>query len=389
MINLPLKFPTAATLQNELPPNILNQRENSIACVKDLESHLDFLARIDLLLQYGSSLCGILHSNNTNKRINEELIICLVNTAFFYREVSLDIMQRAYGSERTDGAWSTGGSYLRKGLGLLHFTSNWIISSAVIENKQSMCTLVEDMMAEIRLLQQIGIVVLSLSKLRTKMYKNQRDAVLDFQEEDLKNLAASSTLYAKLVIGCLDTALTCNHGTIINNPLFAYLNCLTFLLLSLDEYTKDETGISIGMIEQSANYVSKIVSKSQLGDPLLSRNRKRDKLKNALHKRPFQNCIGSTSTVPWIQRDKERNLLPLLQETLDDFLLPLIFLLRYRYRQTNDKVNFKPVENEESSLRKLLPRGKAPDVQFEYWSFDRQTCKLAPKPESSSDDGYY
>ncbi|CAR26209.1 hypothetical protein ZYGR_0H00160 [Zygosaccharomyces rouxii] len=388
MVELPLRFPELETLQNALPPNVLNQRENSVTSVNKLEGHLDFLARIDVLLDYSSSLCGILYHDDSSEILNQELIICLVDIAFFYREVSLDVMQGAYGSERTDGAWSTGGSYLRKGLGLLQFALNWILSSAAIADEQSMCSLVEDMIAELKLLQQIGIVVLSLSKLRTKMYKDQRDAVLDFQEQDLKDLAANSVLYSKLVIGCLDTALKCNRGTIINNSLFAYLNSLSFLLLSLDEYNKDETGVAIGMIERSVYYISKIVNKSQLSDPLLSRNRKRDRLKNALQKKPFHPGTGS-STVPWFRKDKDQNLLPLLQETLDDFLLPLIFLLRYRYRQTNDKVNFKSVEDEESNLRKLFPQGKAPDIQFENWSFDQRTCKLAPKPESSSGGRYY
>lgn len=387
MVELPLRFPQLETLQHVLPPIVLNKRENSVASVNNPEEHLDFLTRIDVLLDYGSSLYGLLCGSENHESLNQELFTCLVNTAFFYREVSLDVMQEAYGSERTDGAWSTGGSYLRRGLGLLQFTLNWLLSSVALSNKASMCSLVEDMMAELRLLQQIGIVVLSLSKLRTKMYKDQRDAVLDFQEEDLKDLASVSVLYAKLVIGCLDTAFNCNRGTIINNALFAYLNSLSFLLLSLDEYNRDETGVAIGMIERSIDYVSKIVNKSQLNDSLLSKIRKRDKLKNVLQKKPFQHDAGSGS-FPWIRKDKDQHLIPLLQETLNDFLLPLISLLKYRYQQTNDKVNFKSIEGEESKLRKLFPRGKAPDIQFQSWWFDQRSRKLAPKPESSS-GGYY
>lgn len=390
MIELPLRFPELSTLQQVLPPNVLNQRENSVACVSRSGGHLDSLARIDVLLDYGSSLYNISCKDGSNSNLNQELLICLIDTAFFYREISLDVMQRAYGSEKTDGAWSTGGSYLRKGLGLLQFTLNLILSSSIsIDDKGTICSLVQDMMGEMRLLQQIGIVILSLSKLRVKMYKDKKDAVLDFQENDLKDLATNSVLYAKLVIGCLDTALRCNHGTIINSSLFAYLNSLIFLLLSLDEYNKDETGIAIGMIEKSADYISKVVDKSQLNDRLLSRNRKRDKLKKAFHKKPFQHDNIGSSGFPWIRNDRDQHLLSLLQETLDDFLLPLISLLRYRYRQTNDKVNFRPIENEESSLRKLFPRGKAPDAQFDNWSFDQQSCKFAPKPKSSSGGGYY
>lgn len=361
--------------------------------VTNWKEQLDLLARIDLLIEYGSSLYEMHTRGNPSSTFSEELVICLVDAAYLYREVSLDVMQRAYGSEKSDGAWSTGGTYLRTGLGLLQFISHWLSSSEVtVPNKQETCNLVNDMMEELKVLQQIGIVVLSLSKLRANFYKDRKDAVLDFQEDDLKDLATNSVLYSKLVIGCLDTASTCKQGASINNALFAYLNSLCFLLLSLDQYQRDECGTAIGMIEQAVKYVSKIVSKSQLDDPLLSKKRKRDVFRDALHKTPFSHDrtamrgVGTSGPIAWVKRD--RPLLPLLQETLEDFLLPLIFLLRYRYRQTNDKITFQPVEQDESTLRKLYPRGKAPEAQFERWVFNERAHRLAPERKSSS-GGYY
>ncbi|AQZ10879.1 YGR122W [Zygosaccharomyces parabailii] len=391
MVEVPLQFPPPEGVQEELSPSMLVQRDNSVMSVTAWEEQLDLLARIDLLTEYASALYELNESGNLTSSLSQDLLVCLVDTAFLYREVALDVMQRAYGSDKAEGAWSTGGSYLRMGLGLLQFAANWLSPSSLeLSHKQEMCGMINDMMDEIKLLQQIGIVVLSLSKLRAKFYNDQKDAVLDFQEEDLKDLAANSVLYSKLVIGCLNTAATCKQESSINNALFAYLNSLCFLLLSLDHYQRDDCGIAVGMIEHAVKYISKIVTKSQLDDPLLSKRRKRDILKNALHKkahpRAGTSSRGVTGPTTWLK--KEKPLLPLLQETLEDFLLPLLFLLRYRYSQTNDKISMQPVEHDESTLRKLFPSGKAPNAQSEHWIYDRRARSLTPERVSSI-GGYY
>lgn len=71
-------------------------------------------------------------------------------------------------------------------------------------------------------------------------------------------------------------------------------------------------------------------------------------------------------------------MMPLLKSSLDDFVIPLTILLRYRYQTTNENYSFKTVETDVSKLKELFP-GKI----VRYWrhcmEFPRWTsyiCRL-------------
>lgn len=386
-------------------PDVVIQRNNSIAAISDEKSRFDWLTRIDTLIEYASSLCSIVQNDSTTEEdkynFKYEIAVSLINAASYNQDISLDMMQRAYGLPMSDAIWSKSGIYLKRGLGLIQWVEQQFSSSFTQETSNKLFKVLNEVSLEFEFLQQIGIVVLSLSKLRSKVYKNQRDAVLDFQEEDLRDLSSNSVLYAKLVIGCYETALKCSNdeGSIINKPLIIYLNSLMFLLLSLDQYSKNQCGIAIGMIEEAIASLSKIVPKSQLNDSILSKKRKRDILKNAFHKKTSSSSSSNNNidllhpsfTFP-SRKSKNHQLLPLLRETLDDFLIPLSLLLNYRYQQTNEKLTFQPVEKDESSLRKLFPRGKAPELRGSQWIFNHDLLKLQEidiSISSPNSHGYY
>ena len=48
-------------------------------------------------------------------------------------------------------------------------------------------------------------------------------------------------------------------------------------------------------------------------------------------------------------------MMPLLKSSLDDFVIPLTILLRYRYQTTNENYSFKTVETDVSKLKELFP----------------------------------
>lgn len=319
-------------------------------------------------------------------------------------------MERAYGTPMATPMWSTSGKHLRKGLGLLQFVMSPSSCGAVdcipTEARAKFFKLINEMVLEFQFLQQIGVVVLSLSKLRARVYRDQRDAILDFQESDLNELSNNSLLYARLVIGCFDTALKRENdtGSIINKPVLSYLNGLIFLLLSLDQYSKDECGVAVGMIDLTISYLQRIVPQAQLSESVISEKRKkRDILKSAFQRSKYKSSTATTintnSFKVWSKKSKKNQLLPLLKETLDDFLVHLTILLRYRYIQTNEKLTFKPVERKESVLRKKFPRGTSPALQGSEWIFDPSSLsfqELATAPNSgtvkdsnSDSNGYY
>lgn len=400
---LSLKYPEALEgLENCPSAEIVLQRNECLRAVADAKGALDWLSRIDLLLNYAGALLQLLQdsSGSAVSSLATDLVITLLNASGYYQEISLDTMERAYGTAMATSMWSTSGLYLRKGLGLLQFTLAPPISDITSCLSQTLklriSSTINEMIMEFQFLQQIGIVVLSLSKLRSRVHKERKDAMLDIQEGDLNDLSRNSLVYAKLVIGCLETSSRYSNdcGNIINKSGMAYLNSLIFLLLSLDQYSKDECGVSVGMIDMSISYLQKLVPKSQLeASLLLEKRKKRDILKSAFQKNEIKNKTIRTSLDIWSKKSKNNQLLPLLKLTLDDFLIQLAILLRYRYVQTNEKLSFKPIVSDESTLRKLFPRSVASELQGSEWVFDRETRSLqevstTPYTETNANDYY-
>lgn len=375
------------SFSDELPkwlegkPELLAARN---ACVTAVEGERgDVLSWIDVVMEYVGELLGL--DDGEQLELGREVTVGLLNVAFWDQEVSLEVLERAYGSPSADSAWATSGVYLKRGVGLLQFVEQRYVQGFPAGESQKWFGLVNNLKLELQFLQQLSVVVLSLSKLRSKVYKDHRDAVLDFQDQDVAELATNSSLYAKLVIGCLDTAARCSSSSIVNRPLLSYLNSLIFLLMSLDQYSQDQCGVALGMVEQAGRYLSRVVDQGRLSDSILARKKKTDFLKNAIGRR----TRDSGKTLRWIRRSKKEELIPVLALTLDDFVIPLFHLLRYRYRQMNEKMAYQVVETDEAVLRKLFPRGKAPELKGSEWFFNRETSRLQEVVASVTTTGYY
>ncbi|QLQ82459.1 hypothetical protein HG537_0H02210 [Torulaspora globosa] len=341
----------------------------------------DVLSRIDVLLEYVGKILGL---EVVEQTLEYEIVVAVVDAAFLEQEISLEMLERAYGSPLAESAWESSGGCLKRGVGLLQFVEQEHVRAFDSETRQNLFKVINTLKLELQFLQQMSMVVLSLSKLRSKVYSGRRDAVLDFRDQDVAELATNSLLYAKLVIGCYDTAMKCSTSCVVNKPLLSYLNCLTFLLMSLDQYSKDQCGVAVGMVEQAIRYLSQIVPADRLSDSILASRKKTDFLKNAIGKR----TKNPRKTLRWISRSRKEELIPVLALTLDDFVIPLSQLLRYRYRQMNEKLAYQKVESDEANLRKLFPRGKAPELKGSQWFFNRETSRLQ-EATGASTTGYY
>lgn len=369
---LPIELPGRAPAVVEGKPEVVAARN---ACVSAIGNDGgDVLARIDVLLEYAGEILGL---EGAEQALECEVAVAVVDAAYLEQEMSLEMLERAYGSPLADSAWGSSGACLRRGVGLLQFVEEHVRAG------QELFRLISTLKLELQFLQQMSVVVLSLSKLRSKVYSGRRDAVLDFRDQDVAELATNSLLYAKLVIGCYDTATKCSASSVVNKPLMSYLNCLTFLLMSLDQYSKDQCGVALGMVDQAIRYLSQIVPADRLSDSILATRKKTDFLKNAIGKR----SKNPRKTLRWIRRSKREELIPVLALTLDDFVIPLSQLLRYRYRQMNEKLAYQRVETDEAALRKLFPRGKAPELKGSQWFFNRETSRLQEAAAPST--GYY
>ena len=155
-------------------------------------------------------------------------------------------------------------------------------------------------------------------------------------------------------------------------PLSLYLEALTFLFMSLDCYKNDKCGEAIGMLEAASCSLSNgLISKKQL--KLIQDSKKaKEKLVSRFKEIKTEGSKLRTKMNPFKKSDSraEAGLHPFLQSTLEDFIIPLIMLLQYRYVRANDKVFFQPVVTNKEELKGSWPQGMTPELAGTNWIFD-------------------
>ncbi|CCF57223.1 hypothetical protein KAFR_0C02300 [Kazachstania africana CBS 2517] len=359
---LPLKYQNLEKSEGGYSSELKLARLNA----KDIlnKDQLDDVTKIEICLDYASKLLvERWGAENMSLNIEQDLYICLLNCSYYYRCIAIDMLDKAYELvSPSNTIWATAGQYLKKGLGLLQFLEE--ISQAFSLEAKFHDYLIQ-LISEFKLIQQLAILMLSLSKLKSKL-SNPESNALDLQSNQLKEASSTSFFTAKLCIGCFDSTLQLKQSDIISRPLRNFLESLSFLLLSMDQFRNDESGVAIGMLEESINILSQIVPRSQLTATILDKShdskstKDRFLKKNKLLKNTLQHKMTNLKV-------SSVELLPFLNEALSDFLIPLIGLLRYVYKHTNENLFFKPIENNPVVLKKLFPKGKTPDVDGIRW----------------------
>ncbi|SCV06044.1 LANO_0H20868g1_1 [Lachancea nothofagi CBS 11611] len=376
---LPLEIPPDV----ELPPGLSLARQAAAHAIENSPTSSP-LQKFDILLHFVNELLKS-GSESTDSLLEENVCIVVINMAYYYQQVTERLIKKAY-TEDSKEAWGNSGLYNKKSIGLLRY----LIDSG-IANTTKYLGLVETFTKCWTLSQQLSIVMLSLSKLKSricgnntgqeskKSSSNRYDRLLEFQESDLKDLATSSLLYARLCIGCRDscTELTSTSVGAACHPLTQYLDTLTFILLSLDRYKNDECGASIGMLEAATECLSHgLITSKQL--KLIQES---TKLKTKMALKLIELKSESSNLRSKFKIFKKNDfagkpeLHPLLRSTLEDFIMPLMMLLHYRYVKTNDKVFFQPIIRDREELVKGWPHGKTPDVTGTSWAFDGEQLR--------------
>ncbi|CEP60327.1 uncharacterized protein LALA0_S01e08174g [Lachancea lanzarotensis] len=393
--NLPLDI----TQEDSLPANLVVLRnEAAITAVNNCNSSL--LNSFDVHLQFASALLKY-GTETSSSHFDELQCKVITNMAYFLQQIAEGLAQKAF-TEDSKEAWASSGLYNKNAIGLLQF-----LRRLDLANSPQSLGLVQTYMKCWTISQQLGVVMLSLSKLRSRICdtpntnggvnsaknsSNMRyDRLLEFQESDLKDLAKSSLLYARLCIGCRSACsqLANTHVSSACEPLIQYLDALTFILLSLDRYKNDDCGSAIGMLEAATDCLSTgLITSKQL--KLIQETRK---LKHKFSAKWNELKSESTSIKAKINPFKRKNdskptgLHYFLQFTLEDFIIPLMILLHYRYLRTNDKVFFQPIVRDRQKLLNTWPQGKTPDLVGTTWIFDGE--KLREEINHGAGSEYY
>lgn len=371
---LPYKLSNSSKITTSIPNELVLLRNACITSSDSSSSKVDIITCIDIWLKYANGLLTYRSQiGNAAALVEEEIVTALINVATFYQDIGVETLHRAYeSSQPSNSLWTTSGTYLKRGLGLISFLKKTCKIGTTNDDKEiQVLDLTNQLSLEFQLLQELGIIILALSKLRSKVSK---DAVVDLEPQELKDLGKSSVFYAKLCIGSYNTALQCQGGRIVDGLFLNFLQSLIYLFLSINQYNIDECGIAIGMLQESIKKLLSIVPNSQLKElDILSSTdttRKRDLIKIAFKRkmhastskkqRIFQKAVSFSS---------KNDMMSLLRSSLDDFIVPLTILLRYRYQRTNENYSFKTVENDVDKLNELFPRGKSSDFQGTEWSF--------------------
>lgn len=390
--DIPIPFDDNSVIVTSFPSDLRYLRQNAVNIVKKTTaatnkninlslnisgkgSHkIADLSKADILLEYANGLTFFTKNHFTSLELQNEIITCLINVGFFYQNVALDMLQNAYESSLndSDNLWITSGTYLKKGLGILEYLKSVIPNFIDIDLFKRLSEMIE----EYKLIQQLGILLLSLTKLKRSL-SNGSGNQLDLQTKDLKEVSSTCFFYSKISVGCLETCIQLGKGRVINNTLKDYLQGLIYLLLSMDQFRNEQCGVAIGMLEQSINSFSNIIPRSALTSIVLSTskiklkpiNRMKSSFKSTLLK-ARQTSKSTTRNDTHHTNNNNNNLLPVLNDTLENFIVPLISLLNYVYHHTNDKLFFQPVITSEFELKKFVPKGKSPQLEFLPWWFN-------------------
>ncbi|SCU94853.1 LAME_0F09604g1_1 [Lachancea meyersii CBS 8951] len=389
-------LPLEISQKDELPPDLSLLRKNAVLAVEQghnssllnsFDVHLHF---VNVLLRYNSEA--------PSPVLEDLACVAITNMAFFLQQVGEQLIQKAF-TEDSKEAWASSGLYNKKAIGLLQLLNNLEIA-----NSTHSLSLVQTYTKTWTLSQQLGVVMLSLSKLQSRVFgsttkdskylkKNSSaryDRLLEFQESDLKDLAKSSLLYARLCIGCRSSCsqLANTSAATACEPLIQYLDSLTFILLSLDYYKNDDCGVAIGMLEAATDCLSGgLITSKQL--KLIQETRKlKDRFSAKWNELKSESTGMRSKLNPFKKQSspEQPGLHPFLQSTLNDFIIPLMMLLHYRYTKTNDKVFFQPIVRDRQTLRNSWPQGKAPEVAGTIWVFDGDNLREAG--ESAGNDYY-
>ncbi|CCK68534.1 uncharacterized protein KNAG_0B00870 [Huiozyma naganishii CBS 8797] len=363
---LPLQIPRNLSSIESLSPNAAYLRDQVRNLLMGKDAGIDALLGLETLISYANEIFPFI---NSDVNLETEWLSVMIDIAFFYGDLALMLMQKAFNKTESGSIWSSSGEYLKKGLGILQFCE----SNVSEKPDHRLLNLIIEMSFEFQILQQLGVIMLSLCKLRNSL-SNEQSTELDLQTNDLKESTSASLFYSKLCIGCHDTASQIKqiHMLAQKREVMSFLEGTAYLLLSLDQFRKDEIGTATGLLHQSVNCYSHFVPRTKFTSTVLSTPKApmatKEKMRNKMHN-TFLKTKQKANLLPFKARADNNKVSEIINDVMDTFLIPLVILLDYVFQQTNSKLFFQPVEKDSAVLKSLLPGGVKPDLKGIEWVF--------------------
>ncbi|CDO92513.1 unnamed protein product [Kluyveromyces dobzhanskii CBS 2104] len=354
----------------ELPPDVeLSRLQCNSSITSDSQLIDANLRHMGKLLEFCQ--CHSYHGSD----LSEQIAVSALNAAYGFEQLAQQIRENAYRSESLDTQqWQASTNYNKKAIGILHFVAS---VASVPNSTLAQC---EQYRSLYQLDQQLSMVLLTISKMRTRLYPDAKDKyskLLSFQNSDIQELSKVATAYAKLSIGCSNVCTSLQlsmqgspHFTSQIRSMQHFLDSLSLTLLSIDKFDhSDDPSTAAEMIDAAIVHIKPILSKEQLN--LIQNNKSLDKL--LLHTKFWKESIRTKLKTKVKfgknEQDSKRSvstLHPFILEIIADFLLPLIMVLKVRYDNTNEFI-FDGVGKPNTWA---LPLGSIPNVKGARYTFD-------------------
>ncbi|QEU61769.1 hypothetical protein KDRO_E06500 [Kluyveromyces lactis] len=345
---------------------------------------------IDANFQYMSKLLAFCQYNSCyQSEFSAQIAIAALNVSHGFEQLAQQIRENAYGSASPDvQQWQSSTNYNKKAIGILEFVSTVpFVPTSILSQCNQFCSLYQ-------LNQQLSMVLLTISKMRTRLYPDAKDKyskLLSFQDSDIQELSKVANAYAKLSIGCSNVC-TSLQLSVQDSPQLAsqiksmqhFLDSLALTLLSIDKYDHaDDPTTALEMIDTAIVHIQPLLSKEQLN--LIQNNKSLDKL--LVQTRFWKDSIkGKLRNKIKLGKNKHdlqptsMSLHPFILEIIADFLLPLIMVLKVRY----DNANEFTFDGIGKSHKWVLPQGKAPTVKGVHYMFDGVSLVIDQQSSSTN-----
>ncbi|AGO10071.1 AaceriAAR081Cp [[Ashbya] aceris (nom. inval.)] len=269
----------------------------------------------------------------------------VLHMAACYELLAQELAERAYDDESAvSEAWRSSTTMGKRAIGLAVFLRRLDIPPTAAD------AALRDTYQRVWVLdQQVRVLILAVAKMQRRLGGNRYDELLTLQEGDPEKLLENAQVYGRLAQGCAQECRRLGGSAVEQQAaqLGVFLEAMALALFSVGRYEHGDCGVALGMVEAAEEQLVSggIAPREYLGmlrDP--RRQARQARLRSKLQQLRQR-----------MRRRPAARLHPFVQRVADEFLTPLVVLLRYRYERANETLYMQPVVRQWQ-----LPQGRLP-----------------------------
>lgn len=298
--------------------------------------------------------------------LGAEAARAVLHMAACYEQLAQELAERAYDDKNAvSEAWRASTAMSKRAIGLAAFIRRLDIPPTAAD-----AALRETYHRVWVLDQQVRVLILAVAKMQRRLGGNRYDELLTLQESDPEKLLENAQVYGRLAQGCAQECRRLGGSAVEPQAarLGVFLEALALALFSVGQYERGECGVALGMVEAAEEQLvaGDIAPREYLGMLREPRRQARQaRLRGKLQQLRQR-----------VRRRPAARLHPFVQRVADEFLTPLVVLLRYRYGRANDTLYMQPVVRQWQ-----LPQGRVAETAGTRWEFDGELHEVGAEEQ--------